>query len=46
MTTMTISNIERKDIMEIFDYIKESDLSNKGVSKAIENELKEKKMDF
>ena len=43
MTTLIISNEEVNDIMKIIKYLEEADLLIKGVSKAIEDETKEKK---
>ena len=43
MTTLIIPNEEVNDIMKIIKYLEEADLLIKGVSKAIEDETKEKK---
>ena len=46
MTTLIMSKKEMKYIIEQVKYLKESGLLNKGVSKTIENEAKNKKVDF
>ena len=46
MTTLIISNGEIDDIMKIGKYLEESGLLIKGVSEKIQNEAREKKMDF
>ena len=46
MTALIISNEEMKDIMKIVKSLEESGLLIKGVSKTLENETKNKKVDF
>ena len=46
MTALIISNKEMWDILNIVKCVKESDLLNIGVSKTIENEVKEQKSAF
>ena len=45
MNTLMISKEEMKDILEIVKYLEKSGLSNKGGSKIIQNEVKEKMED-
>ena len=45
-TTLIISNEEMNDIMKIFQALKDSTISLKGVTKTIKNETKEQKRGF
>ena len=44
--TLIISNDEINDIIKIVKYLEDSGLSLKGVTKTVENEVKEQKKDF
>ena len=45
-TTLIISNEEINDIMKITQYLEDSNILLKGVTKTMKNETKEKKEDF
>ena len=45
-TTLIISNEEMNDIMKIVQALEDSDILLKGVTKTIEDETKNKKVDF